>query len=512
MQEREGLFSKQYSEITELLSFGRKIAISSSLGEFLEWDQQTYMPEKGNEARGEFLAYITAQRHEIVTSKIFRNAVDVAESLQARETLNVYDKALIKKCRREIKRNVSVPENLVTSISLAKSRGFECWGKARQESNFGLLRDALAEIVDLKTEEAACVGFTGDPYNFFLDDFEFGLTVKEVEAVFGPLKNIVLDVLSKVRDADIRFNTDILGICLPKDKLLAFSREILNAMGFDFTCGRLDISAHPFTVRLHPTDVRITTRFRDGEFTESIQSSMHEGGHGLFELGVNPQLALTPVGCVQSMGMHESQSRFWEMGVGTSLAFWQHWYPKLVQYFPDSGFESMSCEDFVKVLTAVEPNLIRTSSHEVPYNLHIILRYEIERLLLSGKITVDELPALWNAKVKEYMGLDVPDDVQGILQDPHWAVGLFGYFPTYSLGNMTMAQLLFHIKTEFSDYNERLSNGEMGFILKWLRTNVHQYADTFSLNEMLVRTTGESLNPEYLKNYFHDKYGPMYGF
>lgn len=527
MNAREGqtsLFSNMPA-MGELLELNHKLCDIHSAMNVLEWDQETYMPKGGAEARGNQLATLAGIYHEVLTSPeagglindlfYYMMGCDVVQ-FGIPVSFSVYDKALIREIHRAYYRKVKVPTKLVEDISRTTSQAIELWQKARKESNFRIFSGVLKTLLDLKLEEADRVGFEGTPYNLFLDDHEPGLTVETVDRVFASLKQITSAVLAKIQQSDVQIDQDILKKRLPETQFMEFTNRILAAMGFDFDCGRQDKSAHPFTVSFDPSDVRVTTRFGEQYFTSSIYSSIHEGGHALYDQGVDRRLSRTLLGPNEisvSLGIHESQSRLWENCIGRSPEFWHRWYPELLLVFGYRiGALLFKNEDFLKAINKVEPNLIRVDSDEVTYNLHIILRYEIERELVDGRIKVEDLPEAWNAKVKQYLGLDVPNDAKGVLQDVHWSHGSFGYFPTYSLGNLYAAQIFHTLKEVFPDFNERVAAGEMKFAREWLRDKLHKYGTTYRAHELIKMMTGRELDPRYFLEYLAAKFGKIYNF
>lgn len=513
MNKENSPFSLNIPEIKSLLRINYEVADLSAAYAVLHWDQETYMPEKAIHGRAEQLATLAGVVHKIATSKKVGRLIEGLSKKEEIGELNIYDKALLREWRRSYEREVKVPKRLVEAMSRATSEGVAIWQRARAESKFSIFRDALQKIFDLKIKEAEYVGFADNRYNLFLDDHEPGLTMEFLDKIFAELRDIVIDVLRKVNAANFHIDQDVLREKLNENELWDFTIAVLTAMGFDFSRGRQDkVVGHPFTTEFHHDDVRVTTRFREQFFTSGIFTAIHEGGHAIHHQGGNPLLARTAIHAKTSLGLGESQSRFWENYVGRSAAFWRHWYPRLIQSFPEAGLEAAHEEDFVRAVNKVEPNLIRVDSDEVTYNLHIIIRYEIERDLFAGHLKIRDLPEAWNAKVKEYLGLDVPSDAKGVLQDVHWAHGSFGYFPTYSLGNLYAAQINKKIRSVFSDFDERVARGEMIFIRDWLGENIHRYGALYNMEELIKKVTGEPLNPSHFRDYLQDKFGKIYHF
>jgi carboxypeptidase Taq len=504
------LFSTSNRKIKKLLEINRELAFLQSSAALFSWDQLTYMPKGAGNARAELIGIAEGLIHKCIASKTVGKLLDSLES-ENFQNFTDYDKALIRIFRRIYNRNIKVPKKLAVEIAEATSKGQEIWEKARAESNFFLFKDALERIVNLKFQEAKYVGYENNPYALFLDDFEPGMTTDMLDGVFESVKGATIGMLKQFGDFSQSINQSILKHPVEKEKLADFSLKILEAMGFDFKCGRQDESAHPFTTSFDPTDVRITTRYGEQFLTSSIFSSMHEGGHALYEQGVHPHLGRTLIDCNKSLVIHESQSRLWENLVGRSKEFWSYWYPLLAATFPEAGFKPMKEKEFVLAVNKIQPNLIRVDSDEVTYNLHIILRYELERDIFVGRLDIKDLPEAWNEKIKEYLGLDVPDDKWGVLQDVHWSSGSFGYFPTYTLGNLYAAQIWPKICEDIGQIP--IPGGlvlHLGKIKEWLKEKIHRFGATYTAADLLKMITGEELNPQYFADYINKKFENLY--
>jgi carboxypeptidase Taq len=504
------LFSISNRRIKKLLEINRELAFLQSAANLFSWDQQTYMPKGAGDVRAELIGTAEGSIHKCITSKTVGKLLDGLES-ENFQNFTDYDKALIRLFRRIYNRGIKVPKKLAIEIAEATSKGQEIWEKARAESKFSLFQDTLERIVNLKFQEAKCVGYEANPYALFLDDFEPGMTTDMLDSVFESVKHATIGILKRFGDFSKSINQDILRRSVEQKKLAGFSLTILKAMGFDLKYGRQDESAHPFTTSFDPTDVRITTRYGEQFLTSSIFSSMHEGGHALYEQGVHPRLGRTLIAWNKSLVIHESQSRLWENIVGRSKELWSYWYPMLAVIFLESGFKSAEEKEFVLAINKIQPNLIRVDSDEVTYNLHIILRYEIERDLFGGRLGIKDLPEAWNDKIKEYLGLDVPDDKRGLLQDVHWSSGYFGYFPTYTLGNLYAAQIWSKI---CEDTGEISMPGKLALHLRtikeWLKEKIHRFGATYETTDLLKMITGERLDPQYWVDYINRKFENLY--
>lgn len=503
-------FSTSNRGIKKLLEINRELAFFQSAGALFSWDQYTYMPKGAGDARAELIGTAEGLIHKCITSKIVGKLLDDLES-ENFQNFTDYDKALIRLFRRTYDRNVKVPKKLAVEIAEATSKGEEIWERARAESDFSLFKDALERIVNLKKEEAKYVGYEANPYALFLDDFEPGMTTDILDAVFETVKRATINILKRFEDFNQNIKQDILERPVETEKLADFSLKILKAIGFDFKCGRQDESVHPFTISFDPADVRITTRYGEQFFTSSLFSSMHEGGHALYEQGVHSCLGRTLIAWNKSLVIHESQSRLWENLIGRNKEFWSHWYPLLAGTFLEAGFKPEEEKDFVLAINKIQPNLIRMESDEVTYNLHIILRYELERDLFGERLNIKDLPEAWNAKMKEYLGLDVPDDKRGVLQDVHWSFGGFGYFPTYTLGNLYAAQIWPKICEDLG----KISTSDelvlhLGEVREWLREKIHRFGATYEAVDLLKMITGEKLNPQYFTDYINKKFENLF--
>ncbi|MBI2035156.1 MAG: carboxypeptidase M32 [Candidatus Liptonbacteria bacterium] len=508
-------FSYNNPLIAKLLKNDGRLFDVASAGAVLSWDEEAYMPKGGADSRACVTATIATLHHKLLTSKKLARLIERLENaLQANpHDFTTHDHLLLQRMSRDHRRATKVSAALVEKISKAHSEGLLAWRKARGESNFKLFQEALAKVVELEKERAVAIGFQGSIYNYFLDEHEPGLKVEDVGQIFEAIKVVIKEVLLKVVNSGITVNQEFLKSKLPEEKLGKFCEVLARAMGFDFDRGKMDVTTHPMTTSFTQNDVRFSVRYTEEFFTNVIFSAIHEAGHGLYEQGIDSRFTRTSLGCVESLGVHESQSRFWENCVGRSPMFWDYWYPVMLSYVPEILSSEVKPMDFVRAVNKVEPTLIRVDADEVTYNLHIILRYEIERDLLEGKISVKDLPEVWNAKVKEYLGIPVPDDKRGVLQDIHWADGSFGYFPTYTLGNLYAAQIFAAIKRSLGEnYFDRAENyADMRPIQEWLREKIHGFGATINSRELIKLATGEEPNPKYFRDYLEEKFNVIYG-
>lgn len=502
---------KTNDQIAELRRRVAEIVDLGQVASVLGWDQETMMPPKGAQFRATQNATLSGIIHERFVDPRVGELLTALEQPGPQKESSELDRAFLRVIRRDYDRATKLPESLVKDLAMATTEGVETWHRARSESRWETFAPILRKIVDLKRQEAACVGFKDHPYDALLDEYEPGATCAQLTPLFSDLRKETVALLDRIDRSSRRPSRSFLTLEYDRAKQTTFGEDVLRQLGFDFEAGREDISAHPFTTSFGPTDVRITTRYDDRDLAVAFYATIHEGGHGLYDQGIPIELARTGLGECASLGIHESQSRLWENLIGRSLAFWRFALPRLREYFPER-VANASPEDMFGAVNQVERSLIRVEADEITYNLHIIIRFEIERRIIAGEVDVDELPSLWNRLTKEYLGIDVPNDAMGVLQDTHWASGLFGYFPTYSLGNLYAAQLWATIRREIPDVDARIERGDFATILAWLRDRIHRHGRQYRPGELIERATGEALNPAYLTRYLSEKYGQLYGF
>lgn len=488
-----------YQKYVQHLQKTQDIQSASSI---LHWDMETYMPSGGGEMRGRQLATLSTLVHEKMTSPEFER---ILYTLRDDETLGKIEKANVLDSLRSLEREKKLSEDFVEKLSLAGNRGFNLWQKAHKENDFDLFAPQLEKLVDLNIEKANRIGFEGNVYNALLGNFEPNTTTDDLDHVFEGIKKELVPLVKNITES-WQANAEILKGDFDPKKQWELGIYLLEKMGYDFNHGRMDHSLHPFSTSFGPEDCRITTNVKGNDLIDTISSCVHEGGHALYEQGVDMKYYGLPAGKSNSYGIHESMSRFYENNIGRSLSYWKAFYPKVQELFPEK-FKNIAVEDFYKAMNIVKPSFIRTAADEVTYHFHIIIRYEIELALLNKKVKVKELPELWNSLYKKYLGLDVPSNKMGVLQDVHWSDGSFGYFPTYSLGSFYAAQWEHSIKKEFSDFTDRVERGELRFIKEWLHKNIYMHGRIYFPDEMCVMISGEKLNPKYFVDYIKGKFG-----
>ncbi|MFW5995502.1 MAG: carboxypeptidase M32, partial [Spirochaetia bacterium] len=401
-----------------------------------------------------------------------------------------------------------LPADFVRRMSEAASKGQSIWAGARAADDFSKFRDHLAKIIDLNKEKAEYLGYREHPYDALLDTFEPWMTRAEVADVFDKLQASLVPLVEQIQAAG-QVDDSFLHRHIPVEHQEAFGREVIQAMGWDFSRGRLDVSVHPFTIDISPNDVRLTTRYQENFLNSGIFGSMHEAGHGLYELGSDRALHGTRLAGGTSLGIHESQSRTWENVVGRSRQFWSHYLPRLRAHV-GGALDDIELEQFYRGINKVQPSLIRVEADEVTYSLHIILRFRLETALIEGTLTVDELPEAWRELSGELIGIKPETEAQGVLQDIHWSMGAFGYFPTYGLGNLYGAQFWNALCVDIPDVYERIAAGQLTPILDWLRKNIHAYGRSKSAGELVQDITGAPLSASAFIDYLRGKYSEVY--
>jgi carboxypeptidase Taq len=496
------------TEFTELKERLAEVSDLGRTGRLLFWDQQTKMPPGGAKARAEMIGTLS----KIVHTKFIDDRVgELLESLRSYEESLDYESdeaSLIRVTRLDYEKARRVPTELRAEMSASASRALPVWNQAKQDSDFGALLPFLTENMELRKQYVACFEPADEPYDVLLDDFERGMKTAEVREVFQTLKDELLPFIAECFDRADKVDTSVLEGHFDPDKQLDLSKFVLDRFGFTAERWRLDYTAHPFASGTSTGDIRLTTHRRENDLN-TLFATMHEFGHGVYESGVAPELERSPLGSGVSLGLHESQSRMWENLVGRSMPFWRFLYPRLQQTFP-SHFGNVDLEQFYGAINAVRPSFIRIDADEVTYNFHVILRFELEQEILAG-MDLATLPEAWNTKVKEYLGVDVPDDAQGVLQDMHWSGGHIGYFPTYSLGNVISVQIWERAQEAIPDLYDQFERGEFAPLREWLRENLHRHGRKFTPQETLEKVAGAPIDARPYVRYLKQKLGEIYG-
>jgi carboxypeptidase Taq len=483
---------------------GRMAELSDlhSIAGLLFWDQQTVMPPAGAAARSEHAATLTRVIHARETDPALGALLDALEPWADEHDPDDHDVRLVRWTRRDFEKAVRVPAELAAELTRAKALGQQAWQEARAANDFGRFRDSLATHVELRHRYVECFDGFAHPYDVLLDDFEPGLTTAELRPLLAELRDALVPLVAAAGDPDQARNDGVLHGSYPVDAQRRALLDMLTAIGYDPDAWRLDATLHPFAAGIAIDDVRLTTKYDEHDLGVALYSVLHEFGHGLYEAGVDPELARTTLGEPVSLGVHESQSRLWENMVGRSRPFVTWLLPRLREL---GGLDDIGPAALYRAVNTVQPSLIRIEADETTYNLHIILRFELELALIEGSLTVDDVPAAWDEGMRRLLGLDVPNPADGVLQDVHWSAGLMGYFPTYTLGNLMAAQLWERLADELPDVEGHLERGEFAPIREWLRVNVHRHGRTFMPRELLERVTGDDLRTEPFLRYLREK-------
>lgn len=477
--------------------------LNSALG-VLYWDSRVNIPKKGAPYRGEVLGYLSNELYKLQTSEKIKEYIDYF-SENAQDDLV---KGIVDKQKREYDRTMKIPEKRYREYVIATSNAEAAWEEAKTKSDYALFKPHLQKLIDFNKEFIGYWGYSDSKYDTLLDYYEPGITVKKLDNVFGDLKDAIVALLDKIKDSGVKTDASFFNKSFPAADQKSFSEYVLQNMGFDFQAGRLDVSMHPFTTEFENKDVRITTNYKEHEFRTALFGCIHEGGHAIYEQDIPDELKGTTLGTGVSMGVHESQSRFYENIIGRSRPFWAFFFPEAQRRFPQFG--GVTLDEFYRGVNDVKPSLIRIEADELTYSLHIIIRYEMEKAMFEGDVGIDELPSLWNEKYKAYLGVEPGSDAEGILQDVHWSGGNYGYFPSYALGNLYGAQFLNVLRKDVPDMDERIERGDLGVVHEWLKERIHKYGSVYKPAELIKMVTGEELTAKYYIDYINRKFSGIY--
>ncbi len=497
-------------KFVELKTRLAEIADLNKAAGLLGWDQRVMMPQRGGSVRAEVLATLGKIAHEKFTSDEMGRLLEDLRPYEASLPYESDEASLIRVTRNDYLKNVRVPALLRAEMARAGSQANAVWVEARKKADFSIFLPALERNIDLKHKYIECFDDADNVYDILLDDYERGMTTAEVTYLFEMLKRDLVPLIAAIAEHGRAVDDSILHGHFPVEKQKAFNYEILRHFGFGEESWRLDPTVHPFASSIAQNDIRITTRYSENFIGMALFGSMHECGHGLYENGVSPSLERTPLSRGVSLGMHESQSRMWENLVGRSRAFWAYFYPRLQSAFPEH-FGRIALDSFYRAINKVQPSLIRVEADEATYNLHIILRFELEQEIINGKLALHDLPEAWNTRMREYLGVTVPNDGVGVLQDIHWSGGMFGYFPTYSLGNIISAQIWEKVNKEIPDLSVQFVHGEFQPLREWLREHLHRHGRKFTPRETLKLVVGEPINVSPYVRYLKTKFTEIYG-
>jgi carboxypeptidase Taq len=481
-------------------------ALRSAVG-ILSWDQETYMPPKGGEGRARSMASLARVMHQRFSDPRLKDALDAAA---AATDLSPDERVVVRELKRDRDKAVKLPESLASEIAETVSLSQRAWAEARPKNDTAAFNPWLAKVIALRRQEAECLGYAETPYDALLDNYEPGARASYLKGLLTDLKAKLVPLLGRIREAQGGAPDPLAGRVFPVAGQRAFNQKVLAAMGFDLEAGRLDESAHPFTEGTHPDDVRLTTRYSQTDLMSALFSTLHEGGHGLYEQGFRAEWHGTALAEAVSLGVHESQSRLWENQVGRSRDFWSRYYPELQGVFP-SQLSGLPLDGFLKAINRVQPSLIRVEADEVTYNLHIVLRFELETALFGGELEPAGLEAAWNEGMRRNLGIVPEKPSVGYMQDVHWSCGLLGYFPTYTLGNLRAAQLFDTARAALPGLPEDIRAGRFAGLKQWLNANVHFHGRALDGDALMETVTGRKTSAEPFMAYLETKYAGLYG-
>ncbi|MEM6454793.1 MAG: carboxypeptidase M32 [Acidobacteriota bacterium] len=495
----------------------RQAMLFHSAADALEWDERTGMPTAGGAYRAKQVSLLRSSAHRLRTGADYGDSLNELAGKIADVDIDPHDDvaATVRELHRDFQRDRKLPLELVSRVSLATVRGQQQWDSARKNDSFAEFRDALSEIVSLKQETGSRMAEDSEKssYEALVDEYEPDASVKHLNGVFGDLKIRLTNLIGRIGNASRKPNVELLRQTFDLDKQRSFSRQVAQAVGFDFSRGRLDETSHPFCTTLGPNDCRILSRYESNWFPSGLYGTLHEAGHGMYEQGMRREWFGLPPGSYVSLGMHESQSRLWENQVGRSRSFWKWLQPHAEAAFPDQ-FAGRSLDEIYFAINQVSPSLIRVEADEATYNLHILIRFELEQALIDGRLSVDDLPDAWNHEYETCLGIKPPSDADGVLQDVHWSAGLFGYFPTYTLGTMAAAQL-FASAVEAMGGAEaaeaQFAQGEFLELRRWLRERVHKMGSLLTPGDLIAQATGRPLAADDLMAHIADTIAAVYG-
>ena len=494
----------------KLIERSKQVGLLATVGSLLHWDMETGMPDGGSQHRGEQLSLLSGMAHEQFVDPAMGEWLDAVEGSDVVADPASDAAVNVRELRREYDREVKVPKRLVEELARVTSEAHVVWRDAREESDFQAFAPILQRIVELTREKADAIANGATRYETLMDAYEPGMTTSEMQGVFDNLIKDAKPLLDAVIASGKKPDKTILTRYYEPDGQKALTGIIAQLVGFDLQNGAIAESTHPFTTGIGAGDTRFTTRYYPNELNVSVFGTLHEAGHGLYDQGLLVEQHGTPMGESVSLGIHESQSRMWENLVGRSRAFWKFALPIARGVFPQK-LAGVSLDDFVWAINDVEPSFIRVEADEATYNMHIMLRFEIEQKIIAGDLDVADIPSAWNERFTELLGITPPDDAHGCLQDVHWSGAMFGYFPTYTLGNLYSAQFFEKAREDLGDLDEMFERGEFAPLLGWLRENIHVHGMKYRASELVKRVTGKPLSHEPLVRYMKAKFGPLYG-
>ncbi|MDP1608699.1 MAG: carboxypeptidase M32 [Chlamydiales bacterium] len=502
---------KDHPLFTELKEQSKKIHTYGSILSLLHWDQETYMPPGGISARSGQIALLSGRIHEEKTNPKFRSRliklIHLSSGKPRVKRLSKAELICLREWRKNFLRDTKLPCRFIEELSQVTSEATQIWAIAKKDNNFKLFAPFLQKIVDLNRKKADILGFTGHPYDPLLESHEPCMNTQRLGTLFTNLQQQITPLLKKISSSnhiDDRFLHKVVG----QDKQLELARFVLSKLPVDPSYFRFDLSNHPFSTGIHAHDARITTRILPKAFMSNIFSLLHEAGHMMYDMGLPAEHWGTPLAEPVSLSIHESQSRWWETLIGRNRPFWRAYYSSFQSIY--TPLKNISLEEFYRAINKVNPSYIRVEADEVTYCLHVILRFEIEKQLIAGTLPVTEIPELWNSKMQELLGIKPRTDTEGCLQDVHWSLGEFGYFPTYALGNIFAAQFFSAFAEEHKDWSDKITQGDLAFVREWLKRNVHSWGKTYTSEELVKKATKQSLSIDAYSTYLKKKYTEIY--
>ncbi|MCM3361744.1 carboxypeptidase M32 [Niallia sp. Sow4_A1] len=494
---------------TKFLEYVKKIGAYNEALALIYWDLRTGAPKKGVNQRTEVIGVLSSELFELSTSEQLESYLTVLSEEIVQEELSPITRKTVEEMKKDFDRNKKIPAQEYKEYVMLQSKAESVWEEAKEKADFALFQPYLEKLVEMNKKFIEYWGHTNNKYDVLLDMYEPGMTVAILDEVFSNVREKIVPLVHKIAESSHKPSTEFLYERFSKEDQEAFSLEVLKQVGYDFDAGRLDQTVHPFATGINPGDVRITTKYDESDFRVAVFGTIHEVGHALYEQNISKDLIGTPLCSGTSMGIHESQSLFYENFVGRNLSFWKHNYETLKSH-TNGQFDQVSVEDFYRAINESKPSLIRIEADELTYPLHIMIRYEIEKGLFDGDIQVKDLPKIWNEKYQSYLGVVPENDGEGVLQDVHWAGGSFGYFPSYALGYMYAAQLKQVMQKDLPEFDNLLEQGQLLPIKEWLNEKIHRYGKMKKPLEILKDVTGEGLNAQYLIDYLYTKYSDVY--
>jgi len=494
----------------ELIRTLKEIGLFNSISGLLGWDERTQLPPKGAESRAAQMSLMAKTIHEKLTSPRIGELLSACEAASEMNDAIIDFAVNVRETRRSYDRATKLPTELVEALASIEVLAQHAWVDARAKRDFALFAPWLEKILTLVKRKADCLGYEKHPYDALIDEFEPHETTENLTHVFNSLRDPLIQLVAQIKNSHRKAPVEILHRHYPREAQQKLAVLAAKAIGFDFDAGRLDISVHPFSSGIAPGDTRITTRYYEDYFSDAFFGTLHESGHAMYSQGLPAEHFGTPRGDDLSLGIHESQSRLWENFVGRSRPFWQFFLPKARELF-STTLRDVTDDQWYFAINAVHPSFIRTEADECTYNLHVLLRFELEQAMVAGQLPVKDIPAAWNEKMQKYLGITPPNDAQGCLQDIHWSGAGIGYFPTYTLGNLYAAQFFDQAKKDLPDLDRQFSKGQFSDLLSWLRTHIHQHGKTFTPSQLVHRITHQPLSPQPLLNHLRRKTTELYG-